>query len=439
MWSLRLSAKKILLLTYQLSPSRGSEYSVAWNYLAEMSKDNEITVMYGVTGEHLGEIDPVDEYEALFPAGNVHFVPVYPGAFAQLLNHFNRHGIFVYTFYLAYNLWHRQVFRVARELTKRQNFDLIHYLSPIGYREPGYLWKLNLPYIWGPIGGMADIAPALLKNVPTAGKIKLGIRTIINKFQLRFSWRVHRAVRRADVLLASTTETRELISRHFDVDAVYLPENGIIGTINLPDLNKFNKSQINLIWIGGIDARKSLGTLLDAIILMKQRAAIRLHIVGDGPLGKAMRQKAEELGISECIIWHGNVSRQQVFELLKNAHLHIITSCMEANTTVIFEAMANSVPTLSLDHCGMHDIICEQCGIKIPVTNYRQIVADFADEIDKLTQAPERLQALAAGTTLCAQKYTWELRRDFFNSIYDKAIANFEKKKTKLRVFAKNV
>jgi hypothetical protein len=26
-------------------------------------------------------------------------------------------------------------------------------LNMIGYREPGYLWKLNVPFVWGPMGG----------------------------------------------------------------------------------------------------------------------------------------------------------------------------------------------------------------------------------------------------------------------------------------------
>lgn len=423
-----MESKNILLLAYQLSPYRGSEYSVAWNYLTEMSKDNEITVMYGVTGEHLGEIDPVEEYEALFPSGNVNFVPVYSGGFAKLLNFFNQRGIFVYTFYFAYNLWHRQVFRIACKLVRDQHFDLIHYLSPIGYREPGYLWKLDLPYIWGPIGGMSNTAPALMKHLPTADKIKFSLRAFVNSLQLRFFSRVRRAIYRADLLLASTTETKRIIQHHFGIDAIYQPENAIKGAITPPSPDKTYNSQIDLIWIGQIEARKSLGTLLDAMSLMRNRSAIRLHIVGDGPLGEVMRQKAKELHLDKSIVWHGNVARQQVFELLENAHLHISTSCMEGNPTTIWEAMATSVPTMSLDHCGMHDSICDQCGIRIPVTNYRQIVASFAEEIDKLTQAPERLEALAIGTSQCAQKYTWDLRREFFNCIYDSAIASFKHK-----------
>lgn len=48
--------KNILVLCYQLSPTKGAEYSVAWNYAKNMSRNNRLTVIYGVSGQHLGDM-----------------------------------------------------------------------------------------------------------------------------------------------------------------------------------------------------------------------------------------------------------------------------------------------------------------------------------------------------------------------------------------------
>lgn len=56
-----MNRKKILLLAYQISPFRGSEYSVAWNYLLEMSQEHDITVIYGKSGNGIGEFDSLAE------------------------------------------------------------------------------------------------------------------------------------------------------------------------------------------------------------------------------------------------------------------------------------------------------------------------------------------------------------------------------------------
>ncbi|MFS6559580.1 glycosyltransferase, partial [Parabacteroides distasonis] len=43
-----------------------------------------------------------------------------------------------------------------------------------------------------------------------------------------------------------------------------------------------------------------------------------------------------------------------------------ITSSMEANTTVLFEAMENCVPVITVDHCGMADVVKDGVtGIKV--------------------------------------------------------------------------
>ena len=44
----------ILVLAAFISPTKGSEYSVAWNYVKHMSKYNNLTVVYGASGDVLG-------------------------------------------------------------------------------------------------------------------------------------------------------------------------------------------------------------------------------------------------------------------------------------------------------------------------------------------------------------------------------------------------
>ena len=58
-----------------------------------------------------------------------------------------------------------------KNIIENENFDLIHNLNPIGYREPGYLWKLNLPYIWGPIGGIPNRPSQLFTDLSLKNRI----------------------------------------------------------------------------------------------------------------------------------------------------------------------------------------------------------------------------------------------------------------------------
>lgn len=110
---------KILLLAYQVSPYRGSEYSVAWNYIKYMSKDNELIVLYGVSDEHLGEINEMEEYLKKNIVKNVEFIAVHANKKIERLNWLNRRGIFNYSFYIAFKEWQKQAYLEAKKNYRR--------------------------------------------------------------------------------------------------------------------------------------------------------------------------------------------------------------------------------------------------------------------------------------------------------------------------------
>lgn len=162
----------ILVLAYLVSPNKGSEYSVAWNYISYMSTKNKLTVLYGASGDEMGDCKEMENYIQTNPIPNVRLIPIYPNKLANILNWPNKHNVLVYTFYYAYRIWHKQAYKVSIELVKNEHFDLIHYVGMIGYREPGYLWKLNLPYVWGPVSGANNAPCQLMKHMPFIGKVK---------------------------------------------------------------------------------------------------------------------------------------------------------------------------------------------------------------------------------------------------------------------------
>lgn len=414
--------KKILVLAYQVSPTKGSEFSVAWNYILHMSKNNHLVVLYGVSDEHLGEMSEMQEYLKRDTISNVKFVGVETNKKIEIFNFLNRKGIFNYSFYLAFNEWQKLAFKKAKEVIEEEDIDVVHYLGPIGYREPGYLWKLNLPYIWGPVGGTYSVPASLMKAVDASGKLKLGFRKVANWIQLNYKKSLKKAIESTDVLLAATTYDQRKLVEKFDKKVYYLPENGITQDLIHPSVNYFSE-KLNIIWIGRIDANKALILLLVALTKVKNQN-ISLEVLGTGNLKEQMQKFADVNNINHMINWHGSVPRDQVMKLLSSAHLHVLTSLTEANTTVIWEAMASGVPSMALDHCGMHDIICENCGIKIPIDSYENVVNGIAEKLDFYNDNRNELEKLSKGVAVCARKYRWSERIKFWEDMYDLAIEN---------------
>jgi glycosyltransferase involved in cell wall biosynthesis len=134
-------------------------------------------------------------------------------------------------------------------------------------------------------------------------------------------------------------------------------------------------------------------------------------------------------GLSDRITLHGLIPRSEVLKLMSVSDFHIITSMNEANTTVIWEAMGAGVPTLSLDHCGMHDTICEACGVLIPLSDYRNTCEAVAVELDRVIKEPEALAIKQMGVLACAKNHMWGQRAKAWLQIYDEAIKSHAMKK----------
>lgn len=423
---------RVLVLAYMISPVRGSEFAVAWNFVRAMRSHCDLTVLYGTAGEHMGDVTdfPVPSFVDQSEAGEVkfHFVP--EPQLARRLNALNRRGILTYSFYLAYRVWHKAALKEAKRLIAEGAFDVIHYLGPIGYREPGYLWQLPLPYVWGPIGGATSFPWSFRSALPRNGKLRLMLRTLVNALQLRFSSRVSKALKRTDVLFTATTENQTIFRQLKGVESRYLPENGIEGSICL-DETKFPARPIRLIWIGSIEARKGLTLLIEAIGLLPDPNQICVDIVGDGPLASSLRERAVNVGVDHRLVWHGRVPRAEVLKLLDRSHVHVITGLNEANTTSMWEALGRSVPVLTLSHCGMRDVISPAYGIGIPVTDARQCSQDIAAAIQQLIDAPERLGAMARACAAECDKFRLVHRPAVFLDAYETAIARHRTKTAK--------
>ena len=228
----------------------------------------------------------------------------------------------------------------------------------------------------------------------------------------------------------------EICSRRYSenlnkkIAACIITHDDIVDAANLfitKLIDKFDENEkLHFTWIGSIDGRKALIILLEALLLVDKRSKISIDIIGDGPLKEDLMDFARKHRIEDCLNWHGNIPRSQVFEILGKSRLNIITSLSEGNPTTIWESMSLGVPTLTLDHCGMHDTICSNCGIKLNIESYRQVVSALASELDRLSANSSELKRLALGAYSCSKTFSWDLREEMFQQYYDIAINNWK-------------
>ncbi|MDN5288725.1 MAG: glycosyltransferase [Mucilaginibacter sp.] len=412
--------KKILISAYAISPVRGSEYASAWNTVVHLAQQHDLWVIYGMSDDYMGDTQTMLKYVEDNPMPGVEFIEVQPGRLAKTITLLDKAG-FGWCFYFAYYLWQKQAYNATLKVLESVDIDVVHQLGPIGFREPGFLWQLNKPMVWGPIGGMNVINKKLLNGKPLLTRFKYSVKYMINRVQLN-SARVKKAFAQSGVLIAATKNGQRTIAEKFNRESYHLPDTSVLNSVSIvTDKFKNIDKQVQLVWSGSHIARKNLEMCLDVLAATDQTNWI-LNVLGKGPLTAKLQEKAASLGVSNHIIWHGHLKRDNAVRVMAGAHLHIITSIAEDNPAVVFEAMSYGVPTLTIDHCGMKDVVCNHCGIKISVDDYPVMVSNMSAALNSLLTDPHQLTELAQTTLKCAHDHCWDNRLIKLNNIYNDAI-----------------
>lgn len=171
----------------------------------------------------------------------------------------------------------------GKEICQQTHIDILHQLNMIGFREPGYLWKIeNKPFVWGPIGGLKQFPTAYLQHTGLKMKIFNRVKNILNIYQIKYDRRIDKAFRRADLLISSIPDSYRVIKKYKGLNSIIIPETGCFTNNNTTyESRRINDGTFNLLWVGKFDFRKQLELALRTIAKLKG-LSIKLTICGTG-------------------------------------------------------------------------------------------------------------------------------------------------------------
>ncbi len=395
----------ILINAYACSPGMGSEPGMAWNWCANLANYCELHII--TEGEFRDRIEAV---VPTLPQGrNMHFYynPVSDEVRRMCWNQGD------WRFYKHYKGWQKKTYLMAKEICSREKIDILHQLNMIGFREPGYLWKLaeevNKPFVWGPIGGLKQFPVAYLRGASWKTALFNRIKNIINVMQVKYDKRVDKALRRADLLISSIPDSYKMIKKYKGLESVIIPETGCHLNLTKRDVDKGNNS-LRLLWVGKFDFRKQLEIALRTIAAVSKSIDVRLDVCGSGNGQQEAYYKnlAVELGINENVTWHGNIGNDEVLGKMQTADLFFFTSVSEDTSTVVLEAVSCGLPVLCFDACGFGYVINGKVGMKIPLTNPQQSVKDFSEKIIYLYNHKDVLNELSLNCKQRQVELSWD-------------------------------
>lgn len=365
---------KVLLSAYSCSPGSGSEPGVGWNWAINLAKLGH-QVWVATRENNKINIEKEIKNNRQLPLVNFIYFDLPP----IVLQFKNTMGVHAY-----YELWQYNLYKIIKIKHKELNFELIHHITFGVLRQPSYLYKLNIPLVFGPIGGAEYTPDFLKKNLPFDAKIWDFIREKSNNILLKRR-AVKACLNKADLILSKTEETANFLKVH-GFKSYLQPEIGIDKLIDV-DKNTIVNPCFSILYIGRLLHWKGIHLALKAFkIFAAKYPDTSFTIIGIGPFEKFLKNLAVELEISDKVIFKGWVNHQDVDVYYKASRVFLFPSLHDSSGNVVLEAMKYHLPVVALALGGPNILLGKDCPTLVAVLEKEEdkVIKNLAATLSRL-------------------------------------------------------
>lgn len=402
---------RILLSAYACEPNKGSEPGVGWNWAIHLSKDFEV---YVITRKNNQKI--IESYLSTCPIKHLHFYYYDCSGWAKKIKKLP------YGFFPYYKRWQTEILPIAKKIVENEKIELIHHVTFNEFRTPGKLWRIGVPFVWGPIGGGQFYSP-VFKNAyfRKSDIVKEKLRNLINQYYIKCSGNVKQAINHAAAILIADQSTEKLMPSKYNY--VRLLETGYdIKRNGIKNYGERRSKDIRILWVGGIWPRKGLKLLIDALGKSDFRS-FRLDIIGNGNDIKLCKDLVDTYRMNNYIHFLGSLPYNEVNRHYDDADVFIFTSLRDTSGNVVLEAMSHGLPVIALNHHGVGEIVTQETGTLVDVTDYATIQRDIIKAIRFYYKNRTAIEIKGrAGRKRIEDTYSWEHNAEIMSRVYTKIL-----------------
>jgi exopolysaccharide biosynthesis WecB/TagA/CpsF family protein len=401
----------VLIIGFACSPRMGGEPSNAWNWAWQLSRYHRVWIL-----AHPHDRDGIEQFLASHP--NPSLNTLWVGLPKMLDDPRLRRSNLVLA--IHYQMWLRVAYKKALKLHGQVSFDVVHHVSYGTVSAPPPFWKLQVPFVWGPIGGAQRLPSSFRRYFGYLSTSEILRSVRVATLPLSISFR--RAARSSALVLATNHETDHFLSRAGSRNVRLFLDSGIPSSFISDQPAPARRDRpFTLLWVGRMERRKALPLALEALA-QNQDLNTKLLIAGDGEMRTEWEQYARRLHLVNRVEFLGHVLWNEMARLYENADALIFTSLRDSFGTQVLEAMGHGLPILTLNHQGVGTFVPQDAGIKVPVTYPEQTLAGLAEGIRRLALFPEERRKMGEAALAYAKTQTWERRAEYMSKLYEEVL-----------------
>lgn len=401
--------KTILASAYAINPYKGSEDGMGWNFVLQIARFNKVIA---VTRENNREA--IERFMKEHPRTEYEQITFLYYDLPPYLRFWKRGAKGAMFYYL---LWQKGLIRFVKQ--KGVEFDVVHNLNFHNDWTPSYLWKLEKPMVWGPIGHHPVIPSTLMKYNKFKDNFKDQLIWSIKNFFWQNSRALKRTVERSEHIICMNSS----VPRLFDLKA---SKFSIIPSVASEDLGckSLETNKFSVLSVGRFVPLKGFDLTLKAFakflyhIPKDQKVLCELNLVGKGPLEAELKKMAKQLGISAYVNFIPWMDRSELLKLYAESKVFLFPS-HEGAGMVVSEAMSFGVPVVCLQNVGPGEFVNEKSGVAVPIGTYEDTVKNLGNAVLNIYENEDlRLSMSKGARKRFEQNFNWDVRGGQLQNIY---------------------
>lgn len=413
--------RKIFISAYACEPYKGSEGGIGWNVVNELAKYHEVHVLTRANNKEVIESYYAENIQQNKPFFHYYDVPKWLSFWKK-----KRRG---YRFY--YYLWQYGAYFKYRDFVNSSGFDIVQHLTFANFATPSLFMRCKGVTVWGPIGNI-PVSDNVYCALPFKVKVKESLRKYIRLFLMYLDPMRARTLKDADFIFEYEENPCKSFPEKYYHKVCFHSQTGI--NTEEPFYHncvKHSSDQKRVLicsefmhWKGCVWAAMAAKKILE-----KNPDAV-LDIYGYGPEKKNMEKILH--GVPN-VIWHGFVSREEMFQALVDADVFLYPSYHHGLATVILQAMQAQLPIVALDGDPIAETVKWGCGLVAFGKGEKEIVDSVCACAEKILADPELRKKMGEkGREMIRTHYEWSVltkkMSDLYETLFEQLKKNSERK-----------
>ena len=398
--------KTLIVSAYACEPLKGSEPAVGWNWVLQLAQKNRVHVITRANNQKVIEAHvPQDVKENLV----FHYYDT--SDFIRKLKKRDK-GLYFYNF-----CWQIGIVKVARSIARSEHIDYVIHLTFGSIWMPTFLPLLNIPFIWGPVGGGECVPLSFLSVLPWKQRIVQCYRYLLNATIIINPF-VMLPTCKAKAILVRTPNTQNIFPKFLKKKTYVLLETAMDEKIFERRKRNYETNCVKLVISARLISIKNIPLAIRSLHYISTDKPWTLTIIGSGPDIGIINKEISQRGYKNVNVIPF-MPREEALNLIQDSDIFVFPSLKEGGTWALMEAMAMGLPVVCVNWAGMAVETNDETAIRLPISTPKQMEIDMGMAITRLIDDSSLRKHIGiAARQRIKEVFSWKSKGDFMENLF---------------------